>query len=110
MILTENPDIEVVQIQFNYVDYEDPAIQRKACYEVCRKHNKSVIVMEPVKGSNLVNLPKEAKAVYDKLGTMSYASYALRFAIGFDGMMMVLSGMSDMNQMKDNLSFMKERV
>lgn len=108
MILTENPDIEVVQIQFNYVDYEDPAIQRKACYEVCRKHNKPVIVMEPVKGSNLVNLPKEAKAVYDKLGTMSYASYALRFAVGFDGMMMVLSGMSDMNQMKDNLSFMKD--
>lgn len=108
MILTENPDIEVVQIQFNYVDYEDPAIQSKACYEVCRKHNKSVIVMEPVKGSNLVNLPKEAKAVYDKWGTMSYASYALRFAVGFDGMMMVLSGMSDMNQMKDNLSFMKD--
>ena len=66
MILTENPDIEVVQIQFNYVDYEDPAIQRKACYEVCRKHNKPVIVMEPVKGGNLVNLPKEAKVVYDK--------------------------------------------
>mgnify|MGYP001119138845 CR=1 FL=1 len=66
MILTENPDIEVVQIQFNYVDYEDPAIQRKACYEVCRKHNKPVIVMEPVKGGNLVNLPKEEKVVYDK--------------------------------------------
>ena len=66
MILTENPDIEVVQIQFNYVDYEDPAIQRKACYEVCRKHNKPVIVMEPVKGGNLVNLSKEAKVVYDK--------------------------------------------
>ena len=108
MILTENPDIEVVQIQFNYVDYEDPAIQRKACYEVCRKHNKPVIVMEPVKGGNLVNLPKEEKVVYDKWGTLSYASYALRFAVGFDGMMMVLSGMSDMNQMKDNLSFMKD--
>ena len=66
MILTENPDIEVVQIQFNYVDYEDPAIQRKACYEVCRKHNKPLIVMEPVKGGNLVNLPKEEKVVYDK--------------------------------------------
>ena len=57
MILTENSDIEVVQIQFNYVDYEDPAMQSKACYEVCRKHNKPVIVMDPVKGSNLVNLP-----------------------------------------------------
>ena len=66
MILTENPDIEVVQIQFNYVDYEDPAIQRKACYEVRRKYNKPVIVMEPVKGGNLVNLPKEEKVVYDK--------------------------------------------
>lgn len=61
MILTKNPDIEVVQIQFNYVNYEDPAMQSNACYEVCRKHNKPVIVMDPVKGSNLVNIPKEAK-------------------------------------------------
>ena len=108
MILTENPDIEVVQIQFNYVDYEDPALQSKACYEVCRKHNKPIIVMEPVKGGNLVNLPEEAKRIYEDLGEMSPASYALRFAAGFDGMMMVLSGMSDMAQMEDNLSFMKD--
>lgn len=108
MILTENPDIEVVQIQFNYVDYEDPAVQSKACYEVCRKHNKPIIVMEPVKGGNLVNLPEEAKRIYEDLGDMSPASYALRFAAGFDGMMMVLSGMSDMEQMQDNLSFMKD--
>lgn len=108
MILTENPDIEVVQIQFNYVDYLDPAVQSKACYDVCRKHNKAIIVMEPVKGGNLVNLPEEAKAIYNELGTMSYASYAIRFAAGFDGMMMVLSGMSDMQQMEDNLSYMKD--
>lgn len=62
-ILEENPDIEVVQIQFNYVDYEDPAVQSKACYEICRKYHKPVIVMEPVKGGNLVNLPEEADAV-----------------------------------------------
>ncbi len=61
MILTEHPEIEAVQIQFNYVDYEDAGIQSRLCYEVCRKHNKPVIVMEPVKGGNLVNLPEEAK-------------------------------------------------
>ena len=90
MILTENPDIEVVQIQFNYVVYEDPTVQSKACYEVCRKHNKPIIIMEPVKGGNLVNLPEEAKRIYEDLREMSPASYALRFAAGFDGMMMVL--------------------
>lgn len=60
-ILTEYPQIEVVQIQFNYLDYEDPAVQSKKCYEVCRKHNKPVLVMEPVKGGSLVNLPEDAK-------------------------------------------------
>ena len=66
-ILTDYPDIEVVQIQFNYLDYDDPAVQSHRCYEVCRKHGKPVIVMEPVKGGNLVNLPEEAKAVMDGL-------------------------------------------
>ena len=107
-ILTEYPQIEVVQIQFNYVDYEDAAVQSRKVYEVCRKHNKPIIVMEPVKGGSLVNLPPDAKAVYDELGAdKSYASYAIRFAAGFDGMMMVLSGMSNMEQMQDNISFMK---
>lgn len=106
-ILTEYPAIEVVQIQFNYVDYDDPAVQSKKCYEVCRKHGKPVIVMEPVKGGTLVNLPEDAGQVLDELGG-SRAGYAIRFAAGFDGMMMVLSGMSDMAQMEDNLSFMRE--
>ena len=106
-ILTDYPEIEVVQIQFNYVDYDDPAVQSRACYEVCVKHNKPVIVMEPVKGGNLVNLPDDAKAVLDELHGGSTASYALRFAAGFPGIMMVLSGMSDMEQMSDNISFMK---
>ena len=107
-ILTDYPDIEVVQIQFNYLDYDDPAVQSRRCYEVCRKHGKPVIVMEPVKGGNLVNLPEEAKAVLDGLHGGSPASYALRFAAGFEGMMMVLSGMSSMAQMEDNISFMRD--
>ena len=107
-ILTEYPEIEVVQIQFNYVDYDDPAVQSRKCYEVCRKHDKPVIVMEPVKGGNLVNLPEDAKAVLDDLHGGSPASYAIRFAAGFPGMMMVLSGMSNMEQMRDNLSFMQD--
>lgn len=107
-ILTEYPQIEIVQLQFNYLDYEDPAVQSKACYEVCVKHGKPVLVMEPVKGGSLVNLPEKAQAVLDDLHGGSPASYALRFAAGFPGMMMVLSGMSNMEQMQDNISFMKD--
>ena len=107
-ILSEYPEIEVVQIQFNYVDYDDPAVQSKKCYDVCRKYNKPMIVMEPVRGGNLANLPAEAKKSLDELGTASAASYAIRFAAGFEGIAMVLSGMSDLKQMNDNLSYMKD--
>lgn len=107
-ILTEYPQIEVVQIQFNYVDYDDPAVQSRKCYEVCQKYGKPVIVMEPVKGGNLVSLPENAKAVFEKLGASSPASYAIRFAAGFEGIDMVLSGMSSYEQMADNISYMKE--
>ena len=107
-ILTDYPEIEVVQIQFNYVDYDDPAVQSRKCYEVCRRHGKPVLVMEPVKGGNLVNLPEEAWKVLDELHGGSPASYAIRFAAGFPGITMVLSGMSSMEQMKDNLSYMKD--
>ena len=109
-ILKEYPQIEVVQIQFNYVDYEDPAVQSRRCYEVCRKYGKPVIVMEPVKGGNLVNLPEEAKKILEDLHGGSPASYAIRFAAGFEGIMMVLSGMSNLEQMQDNLSYMKDFV
>lgn len=109
MILTENPEVEVVQIQFNYRDYNDAGVQGKECLEVCRKHNKPVIVMEPVKGGALVNLPEPAQRVFDELGSsLSYASYAVRFAASFEGIAMVISGMSNMEQMEDNLSFMKD--
>lgn len=107
-ILTEYPQIEVVQIQFNYVDYDDPAVESRRCYEVCRKFGKPVIVMEPVKGGNLVNLPENARAVLEELQGGSPASYALRFAAGFEGIQMVLSGMSSMAQMEDNIGCMRE--
>ena len=97
-ILTDYPEIEVVQIQFNYVDYDDTAVQSRKCYDVCVKHGKPVIVREPVKGGNLVNLPEDAKAVLDGLHGGSPASYAIRFAASFPGIEMVLSGMSSLEQ------------
>ena len=108
MILNEHPEIEVVQIQFNYVDYEDASVESKKVYEVCEKHGKPVIVMEPVKGGSLVNLPGEADRVLRELNGGSNASYAIRFAASFPNMAVVLSGMSDMAQMSDNLSTMAD--
>lgn len=110
MILSEHPEIEVVQLQFNYLDYEDVGVQGRLCYEVCRKYNKPVIVMEPVRGGALVNLPEQAERILTSLNNGSVASYAIRFAAGFEGIFMTLSGMSNMEQMKDNLSYMKEFV
>ena len=83
MILTEHPEIEIVQIQFNYVDYEDASVESRKVYEVCEKHGKPVIVMEPVKGGSLVNLPAEADKILRELKGGSNASYALRFAASF---------------------------
>ena len=107
-ILTEHPEVEIVQIQFNYVDYEDASVESRKVYEVCEKHQKPVIVMEPVKGGSLVNLPPEADRILRDLGGGSNASYALRFAASFPQMTMVLSGMSNMDQMRDNVSSMRD--
>ena len=112
-ILTEYPQIEVVQIQFNYLDYEDASVESRKVYEVARKHGKPLFVMEPIKGGSLANLSAEAQTVIDDLqakkGThLSNASYAIRFAAGFEGMSVVLSGMSTLDQMRDNISYMKD--
>ena len=110
-ILTDHTEIEVVQIQLNYFDYESAGVQSKKVYEVARKHNKPVIVMEPIRGGGLVNLPNDAKSVFDSLNegkNLSYASYAIRFAASFDGIFKVLSGMSNFEQLEDNVSYMKD--
>lgn len=106
-ILTDYPQIEVVQIQFNYADFENPSVQSRRCYEVCRKFHKPVIVMEPVKGGSLVNLPPEAQAVLEELQRGSVASFAIRFAAGFEGVQMVLSGMGSMEMVEDNVKTLK---
>ena len=107
-ILTENPDVEVVQLQFNYADYEDDQVQSRLCYEVCVKHGKPVIVMEPVKGGRLVAMSDAAGKILDDLGGGSRASYAIRFAASFPQVMMVLSGMGDASMVSDNVSYMKD--
>lgn len=112
-ILTEYPDIELVQIQFNYVDYDDAGIQSRQCYQVCEKHGKPVVVMEPLKGGALARLPGEANRLLDTLtgdsaAKPSAASYAIRYAASFPQTMMTLSGMSTLAQMEDNLSYMKD--
>lgn len=107
-ILTEYPEIEIVQIQLNYVDWDSESVEGRKVYEVCEKHHKPVLVMEPVKGGSLANLPDEAKKIFDDLHGGSYASYALRYAADFPLVCAVLSGMSNMAQMRDNLSFMPD--
>lgn len=107
-ILTENPEVEVVQLQFNYADYEDDQVQSRLCYEVCVKHGKPVIVMEPVKGGRLVAMSDTAGKILDDLGGGSRASYAIRFAASFPQVIMVLSGMGDASMVSDNVSYMKD--
>ena len=106
MILTEQPQIEVVQLQINYLDYDDPAVQSQKCYDVAAKHGKKVIVMEPVKGGALVNLPDEAVAEFKALGDAAPVSYALRYAASFPEVFMVLSGMGNMEMMESNIKTM----
>lgn len=108
-ILTEHPEVDFVQIQLNYLDWENEVIQSGRCYEVAVKHGKPVIVMEPVKGGTLANLPQEAADLLKSYDSeASAASYALRFAVDHDQVFMVLSGMSNLEQMQDNIKVMSE--
>lgn len=107
-ILTKYPFIEFVQLQINYLDWESPWVQSRRCYETAVKHGKPVIVMEPVKGGTLAKVPAEVEKLFrDYAPNASPASWAIRFAAGLPGVMMVLSGMSSLAQMEDNLGFME---
>lgn len=107
-ILNKHPEMEFVQLQINYADWENPTVQSRACYEVARRHNKPVIIMEPVKGGMLANPPEAVQKVFKEADpNASVASWAVRFAANLDGVITVLSGMSSVEQMEDNLSYMK---
>lgn len=106
-VLTAYPEMEYVQLQLNYIDWESPTIQSRRCYEVARKHGKEVIVMEPIKGGTLAKLPEEAENILKAVRPdMSIASWAIRFVASHEGIKMVLSGMSDMAQLNDNIGYM----
>ncbi|MBQ7322716.1 MAG: aldo/keto reductase [Clostridia bacterium] len=107
--LTDHPDMEFVQLQINYLDWENESIQSRACYEVARKHGMPIIVMEPVKGGNLANPPESiAKILKAANADASPSSWAIRFAASLPGVVTVLSGMSNVAQMADNLSYMTD--
>ena len=106
-LLTEHPEIEFVQLQINYMDWESDSIQSRRCYETARRHGKPVIIMEPVKGGVLANPPDSIRQLFlDAAPNASPASWAIRFAASLEGVITVLSGMSDLPQMADNVSYM----
>lgn len=108
-ILTKHPEMEFVQLQLNYLDWESEWIQSRACYEVATRHGKPVIVMEPVKGGTLARVPAEVEALFKSADPeRSVPSWAIRFAASLPNVMVVLSGMSNLAQMEDNLSYMEE--
>lgn len=107
-ILNNHPEMEFVQLQINYADWDNPAVSSRRCYETARAHNKPVIIMEPVKGGMLAEPPEPVRRVFKEAEPdASCASWAIRFAADLEGIITVLSGMSSIEQMRDNLSCMK---
>lgn len=107
-ILTAHPEAEFVQLQINYADWENPAIQSRGCYEVARRHGKPIVIMEPIKGGMLANPPEVVADVFKAANPdASLASWAIRFAASLDGVIAVLSGMSTLEQMQDNVAYME---
>jgi len=110
-VLTRYPEMEFVQLQINYTDWERPSIQSRRCYETARRHGKPIIVMEPIKGGTLAHLPVNVEKIFREADPdVSIASWALRFPASLEGVAVVLSGMSSIEQMENNLSFMKDFV
>ena len=108
-ILTAHPDAEFVQLQINYADWENHAVQSRGVYEVARKHGVPVIVMEPVKGGLLADPPETVAQILKAAEPeSSLSSWAVRFAADLEGVEVVLSGMSTLQQMEDNISYMKD--
>ncbi|MCR5833072.1 MAG: aldo/keto reductase [Selenomonadaceae bacterium] len=107
-LLTKHPEAEFVQLQINWADWENPAIQSRGCYEVARKHGKPIVIMEPIKGGTLINLPDNVAEVFKKANPeASAASWSVRFAASLEGVITVLSGMSNLEQMQDNVDYME---
>lgn len=107
-LLTDHPDVDFVQLQINYADWENPGVESRECWEIARRHGKSITIMEPVKGGALADpVPAVREILKSADKNASLASWAVRFAASLDGIITVLSGMSNIEQMKDNISYMK---
>ena len=107
-LLTDHPDVDFIQLQINYADWNNPGVASRECYEIARRHGKPITVMEPVKGGALANPPAGVREIFLNADPdASMASWAIRYVASMDGILTVLSGMSNLEQMDDNLSYMR---